>query len=388
MAPSAADLRLGPLAPLADLLEPRPGRVEFALRLALICALTGLVAEIYQTPSPALTIYVAFFLNRSDRASSLLMNVAMVLVISIVIGLVFLVAQLVIDDPMWRVSAMAAISVAFLFLGSASKLRPVGATLALIVAYALDLLGNIPVGEAATRALLYAWLFVGIPASVSIVVNLLCATPPKRLAERLLAWRLRLAAGKLTGGDERSDRAFREALREGVQPIERLLHLAKMEHASPVRELAALRQAAGSTFALMSAIDVMDRVPVTDVTVDLRRRIAGALDEMASEFDAGALPAGMVWEGVAPEAGLDPLTAELLVEIRSILEAFARPTEERAPSVPAEPKSGFFEADAFTNPDHVRYALKTTAAAMSCYVLYSLLDWPGIHTCFITCYIV
>jgi multidrug resistance protein MdtO len=36
----------------------------------------------------------------------------------------------------------------------------------------------------------------------------------------------------------------------------------------------------------------------------------------------------------------------------------------------------------------VQYALKTTAAAVFCYLLYSLLDWPGIHTCFITCYIV
>jgi multidrug resistance protein MdtO len=36
----------------------------------------------------------------------------------------------------------------------------------------------------------------------------------------------------------------------------------------------------------------------------------------------------------------------------------------------------------------VQHALKTTAAAVFCYLLYSLLDWPGIHTCFITCYIV
>src|SRR5208283_5555447 len=32
--------------------------------------------------------------------------------------------------------------------------------------------------------------------------------------------------------------------------------------------------------------------------------------------------------------------------------------------------------------------LKTTAAAMFCYVSYSLVDWSGIHTSFLTCYIV
>ncbi|WP_177313922.1 FUSC family protein, partial [Burkholderia ubonensis] len=55
---------------------------------------------------------------------------------------------------------------------------------------------------------------------------------------------------------------------------------------------------------------------------------------------------------------------------------------------PPAPRGGFFLPDARTNPDHIRYALKTTVAAMFCYLLYSQLDWSGIHTCFITCYMV
>ncbi len=58
------------------------------------------------------------------------------------------------------------------------------------------------------------------------------------------------------------------------------------------------------------------------------------------------------------------------------------------PPPAVETKAGFFVPGAFTNPIHVQYALKATAAAMICYLTYSLLDWPGIHTCFITCYII
>ena len=80
-----------------------------------------------------------------------------------------------------------------------------------------------------------------------------------------------------------------------------------------------------------------------------------------------------------PEASAapSPLAALVLADLRAALEGFAVP-----PAPPAETPaqatehapahSGFFDADALTNPDHVRYALKTTAAAMFCYLLSAL----------------
>jgi hypothetical protein len=173
---------------VARQLAPRPGRFEFTTRLALICAVTVLVVEIYQTPDPALTVYVAFFLSRDSRTMSLIIDIVFVALITLLIGFIVLVAMVVINDPMWRAISMSVISIGILFVSSASKLRPLGGTIALIVGYGLDLLGTTPlgIGEVATRSLLYAWLFVGIPAGVSMVVNLLLAPalvyPIKKIA--------------------------------------------------------------------------------------------------------------------------------------------------------------------------------------------------------------
>jgi multidrug resistance protein MdtO len=148
-------------------------------------------------------------------------------------------------------------------------LRPLGGTIALIVGYALDLLGTIPlaIGELATRSLLYAWLFVGIPAGISMIVNLLLAPPPRRLAERGIAHGLELSAAMLKAPDENTRSEFREHLREGMAEIQKLLGLAEREKTSKSDDIAALRQAADSTILLMSAIDVMDRRPEAQLTM-------------------------------------------------------------------------------------------------------------------------
>jgi len=386
MAPPVGDPAGGRAMRLLYLLAPFPGRLEFATRLALICALTTVVTEVYQTPDAALTVYVAFFLIKPDRVTSIILSLLMLAVLTITLVIVLVAAIAVADQPMWRVAAMTMLSFGLIFLASASKLRPIAPIVALIAAYALDLLGTIQIGEIATRGLLYAWLFVGIPAGVSIVVNLLLGPSPRRLAERALAHRLRLAAAMVGAPDQTIRREFQAALREGVGEIMTWLKLAGVEKTSAATDLEALRQAADSTLRIMLLIDMADHVPESALAPEASALMAEKLNAMAAILQAGSYPLDIEFADSVPDTSV---RFALFAEMRKSLLQFAVPPGSSA-ATPAEkkPRGGFLLPDAFSNPVHVQHALKTTGAAMFCYILYSLLDWPTIHTCLITCYIV
>lgn len=387
MAQHASEAGEGICVGIVRSLGPGPGRLAYAVRVAVICALTTWAVVVYQTPSAALAVYVVFFLNRPDRAESLVLDVAFPLLMTLVLGFTMLVVMAVIDAPMWRVLAMAAISFSFLFLASASVLRPVGAIIAMIIGYALAIVGTLNNGEIATRALLYVWLLIGIPAGVSVAVNLLIAPPPRRLAERAIADRLRVAAAVLRHRDERTCRALRDALREDPAELQKWLKLAEAERTSPARDLAALRQAARSTREILLWVDAADRLLGEAIPRNEALRLARTMAEMASILDRGGYPVDVAVADAASDTRATG-TREIWSSLRSLLVHFAVPPAAEPEDRPAHAAGGFFLPDAFTNPEHVRFALKTTAAAMFCYVLYSLLDWPGIHTCFITCFIV
>src|SRR4029077_11147016 len=129
-----------------------------------------------------------------------------------------------------------------------------------------------------------------IPAGVSMVVNLLLAPAPRRLAEQALARRLQVSAAMLQSPDEPTRSQFKEHLREGVGEIQEWLSLAGREKTLEPRDLAALRQAAYSTVALMSAIDVMDRRPEAQLTSPLREYLAHLMYEMSATLNSGGYP--------------------------------------------------------------------------------------------------
>ncbi len=426
MAQPAGDHARPGTADLLTLLGAYPGRAEMATRIALICALTVFVTSAYGTPEAAISAYVVFFLNQPDRVLSAITGVAMVVLVTVVVGLVMLVAMFALDDPLWRITCIAGLSLALLFVTSASKLRPVGAIIAMIVGFSLDELGGVPFGEAATRALLYAWVMVAIPIGISVCVNLLMAPSPRKLAGRELAKRLRLAARSLAEPErEATGDALRACLRKGDAQIGTWLKLSVVDASSARTDVAPLLQGVSSTLAILVAADLAAREPSGRLPAPFVAPIAETLENMARTLAAGGYPVDI--ELSLPNvAELTPLARIVVEDLHAAITRFAvvevavdaavptkfqaevEPQAQGQPQVQAQAQvqpqpqaqaeattapptgknGGFFLPDAFTNPDHVRYALKTTVAAMFCYLLYSQINWPGIHTCFITVYMV
>lgn len=367
---------------LPALLAPTPGRFEFALRLALVCTVSAGVAAGFGTPEPALTAYVGFFLLRADRATSVVLSLGLLVLATLLIGAVALMANGLIGHPAALLASMTGIAFVLLFLASASKLAPVGGILALVTTFALSLIVRVPEGELATRALLYAWLMVAIPVGVSIVFNLLLAPAPRRLAERALAQRLQAAAAVLHHADARHRQALRELRALGPGDIEGWLRLAALEHSSPRAQIDALRHASDATVRVLWLVELLDGT-LHDAAA--RAALADTLQGMAAILQEGAYPVDITlpapptpWTGDAP-------APQALAALRHTLTHFA--DAQPAPPDP-DPPTGFFAPDAFSNPAHVRFALKATGAAMGCYLLYNALGWQGIHTAFITCFIV
>jgi multidrug resistance protein MdtO len=371
-------------ARLRELVARTPGRMEFALRLAVICALTTWIALAYRTLDVALSAYVVFFMNKPDRTSSILTSVAFTVLVGVLIGLLVLIAGVAMDLPPLRVAIMAALSLLLLFLASASKLKPLASTIALILVYALDLLGKIPEGELVTRALLYVWLLVTIPAAVSVTVNLLWGPSPRRLAERAIALRLRAAQMLMATPDAIAREHLAELRMEVDAEIQEHLRLAALEKTSTPADIGSLQQAARSTNVLLLLVDRMDHA--NDLPASWRRAAATSLGDMAAILERHRYPIDI--DPVEPDQALTPgTTSSLIADFNAVLARFARVPHDHV-DAPPEAKTGFFSADAFSNPEHLRYAVKVTMAAMLCYLFYSLTDWQGIHTCLITCYIV
>ncbi|MFT2792402.1 FUSC family protein [Serratia sp. T13T92] len=346
-----------------------PGRLAMAWRVGALCALMTLVAMLYGIPESAISCYLILFVMKPDAAESMAMAIAVTLLVSIVVGLILLILPYTLESAPLRMAVLVLSSFAFLWLGSASKLGPVGSIIALVIAFIMSLLGDAPNGELAVRAVLYAWLMAASPMLLLVAFNLFIGRPPWKLLRASLAERLEVAGAVLRHPDASSLSKVEELLREGQSEHQQRAMLVRIFHLRPAAEAAWLTAAVNSSYRLLLAISALNKTVPALTRPELADWCSSA---------AEAITAGRVVEPPAfNQSGKNDEVTHALVQLA---------TPDNAVDTSA-PKASFLAADAFTNPVHQQFALKTTAASVICYLAYTALDWQDIHTAMITCYV-
>jgi multidrug resistance protein MdtO len=350
-------------------LQPFPGRAGLTWRIALLCALVAGAAMMFEIPEAAISCYLVIFLMKPDAVVNIGTGLGFLVLLPGLIAFLVWIVNLTSGSTMHIMAAIVITSGLLLYLGAATQLGEHGGVAALIIAFVLTLIVQAPFGDVATFALREVWAMAALPMILMIGFNLLLGFSPVGLLRDTLRARLAAAAEALDTGDSAR---LRELLRAGNTPFDAQALAARLLRIVP---RAAARQIASDVragFALMLAVSALP------ADLDPTRRAALAVHLRAAHAALGA--------GDAPPPPREP-PADAGPAERAAWGALGVLAGATEPDVVPAPTTPFIAPDALTNPAYSRFALKTTAAAVICFLIYTAIDWQGIHTAMITCYV-
>ncbi|MCJ8144480.1 FUSC family protein [Ancylobacter sp. A5.8] len=364
-------------------LSPFEGRAGMTWRIALLCAIVAMVAMVYKVPEPALSCYLIIFLMNPNGAECVGKGLGLIVLVSIIVLLLVPIVNVTIESQILRMLAIIGLSFVPVFFGAASALGEIGSIIALVLAFVLTLVDMVPVGEVATRGLLYAWQMASMPMALMVVFCLALGWSPQRLIRRRLAARLNAVADVL----ERPGPAGRARLGAWLsEGNDASFQLAQMSSQMGLTRREATRLLAArveSSYRLLLAAAALPESGEGWAGSPQARALASSCRAAAAAIRARTVPPAPPELAMGSRAS-DGQAGRALGLIGEALAEFAVPP----PDAGAAPrKVPFLKPDAFSNPEYQRYALKVTAAAVVAYILYSSASWQGIHTAMITCYV-
>jgi multidrug resistance protein MdtO len=381
------------LAWLRRELRPFPGRLPMTVRIVVTVSLVTIISLALQVPQLSFSAFFVFFVSKENRVLTMVTGVMMIIGITTASALTLLLYNYTFDYPEFRIPAMAALIFTAMFLSRTFVIGPLGFVIGFFSALMQTIAEAAPDTDDLVRGQLWLWVAIVYPIALTIIINqlLLPADPWTALIQSL---NLRFDAATTAleriiqegsaGGQ--SNQALLDLATRGSGIMFGLLNFAEMKDAQVKRQHPFLAEA------------IAGAANLANTTASLEFREPVALEPEDIECAKNLLPDIAELKTVLPERHLTlpprssppkratlPQLRELQFAVESVRDTLIRGASEYSSVNPAKAKKSLFAADAFTNPSHLRFALKVTLGAMICYVLYNGLAWPGINTSFVTC---
>jgi multidrug resistance protein MdtO len=368
---------------LAVELAPREGRWAAVTRIAAGSAITVVIAMIFQIPQPTYMAYIGFLISKDEKSGTLTAALGGLIAVTLAVLLVLGLELIDTSEPALRLPLMAAATFVAMFTARTFALGPVSFLAGFVMVLLQSLVDDVKSPEALTRATLWTWVVIFVPVAVTIILNLLFGQGPVTFMYRSVRKVLTRWETSLANGD------YRKSLSEWRAQLMPLLEIAQHSAQKGPR---AGRLSAPVIRALLDALVIFEALP-DDLPAALREDLASRVracgqaiesDAAPSTHDSAALPSQIAGAGGEPSAAVAAARSALSAVLETIVHPTPLPDEVKA----NHPPRRLFVADAFSNPAHWQFALKTTMAVMVSYAIYSLLDWPGMRTAIVTCFFV
>ncbi|QCE32985.1 hypothetical protein FAI41_04875 [Acetobacteraceae bacterium] len=363
--------------------QAAPSRFRMTLEMTFVTLIAVLIGQSFHLPLVDIYPVVLIILWKDNRVLNIAIGGGLIVVCTLLVLLVFLTLSVSANNDSLKFITEVGFAFLFFFLTIGSKLGLLlGPVCGFAMTYALVEIGRIPIGEVSTEVLLYLLLAIYISCGGLILGGVILSPSPKKVLCKEIAWRLRVSADLLTGQhkEEGSWEESETLLNGGAMPLLKNVKLASFEKLWEPLLLNRLRQATLHAFSCL----VLSRMAVSEMgwkcveNDSETQKLAKIMREMSEIFEKGNI-------ALAPLVTLKKTAHPALLEISQQLASFS---EINHLDFPKPPKSGFFAPGALQSAENYRFATKGAFTVGICICLYQALNWQGIHTCVITCFLV
>jgi|SRR6187402_12192 len=369
-------------------LKPYPGRNWLIVRMTLAAVLMMVWVMVFRIPNAALGVYYTLLISRETTDETFETSIGLIGAIGAALGIILLGIFLFTGSPFLHFLWIGAcLLLTFFFISAASQYR-IATGFGFLMTSAIPL-WDLPASIDRQLSLtLYSALAVVVAVAITITIELIFAAFRRTTPlEDGLTGRLKAVSGVLrTAGDPDPEATaqVRQFSDIGTGLLRR--NLLRMQSGSEYYA----RQAVfiGLTGRLIDLTAALLVTPEKQTDRELKQlaALADQIDHLWKTnyaSPAPPVPDEHLAEGHA--TSLIPLLASTVALINKAIEQEDPENEyildEKPPSPP------LFKRDAFTNPEHVGFALRGAGAAMVCYILYHLFAWKGLSSGIPTCMI-
>ncbi len=376
-------------------LAPYPGRAATVARMVLAVTLVMIVCNTFRIPYAFLGGIYALLISRESPQATLSSAGTVLLLVSAGVVYIVVSVQFAISVPLlhflWSIGSL------FLAFYALTVITNYGAFVgfALVIAVSVSIWDRHVPAERNVEDTLYLSLVALIAVAVTsgVEVAFRSMRPGDNVvlpvADRLAAMHSVLIC---YAGGRPVDQATEEKLvRLGMLGTSTLRRALRRSDYSPQfrTQMNGVVALVGSLVDITTALTQLS-FESSDSDREHLRKLAVAVASIRDDLMYRRIP-GSIPVNTEGERHRLPLLREMENTIALIPQVFAGSRSIDEYQAPSEemPGAQLFAADAFGNPEHLKFALKGCLAVSTCYVIYNAIDWPGMGvpvmlTCFFT----